>query len=102
MRSFQWLAVGAIAGVAASAVCFLLASQEGRGVVDRTARAGDRMWDGVRDLLHQFQGTGERVAGALDQLAQKTVEAGRAQGAQVGDAARRTAADMGLLTPPSA
>lgn len=95
MRWHQWFTVGLLVGVAVSAVSYLLTSEEAKAAVKRAANAGDRMGEGVAEVMEQVNGGAERMAAAVGRSAHNTSDEARAQVDAVGRSVRRTVRDVG-------
>jgi len=100
MRGLQWLGLGTIIGVAAAAVSFLLLSNEGRAVVERTSKAGDRVGEGVVDLLDTLSTGVERVTAVVGKGVKRTSGETRAQLDHLGHSARQTVQEVGQTLVP--
>lgn len=100
MRGLQWLGLGTIIGVAATAAGFLLLSDEGRDAVERTSKASSRVGEGVVDLIDKVSGGVERVAAVVGKGIEHASEETGTQMEHVANSARKTVRDVGHTMTP--
>ena len=97
MKGSTWLTVGVIlgVGVGVAGVCLAVASGSGQDAIERATKAGERIGEGVADLLDTVNEGTERVVSVAGHAAQLASDEALSHVAKIGKSARRTARHVG-------
>ena len=93
------MTAGLVIGLGACAVYFLAATEEGASTIDRTTKAGDRIGEGVADVLDKVHDGVAHVASVAGRSVRRTSATAQSEADKLTGSMSRTAKDVAdLLT----